>query len=285
MIHRPRFVSMFGRRMKSFYYVQLRVLITSLSLCYLTEVRSQNWTKVFESDASVDFVTLDNLGNVYAIHASEIKKYKSDGSVLAQFSNISLGNISQTDVTNPLKILLFYKDYFRVQFVDNMLAERQGMIDLQQMGHYQVSSICTSFDNGFWVFDQLNFDLVRYNQELLETHRSKNINQVIGYEFIPVWMMEANNWLYLSVPEKGILVFDIYGTYYKTIPIKGLTTFQVAGDLIYYLEGGSAFVYHQRTLQTSQLTLPMPASYFRVEGKLLLVKPIDAKSFSVWKMP
>ena len=249
----------------------------------LTPTLSQNWkvTQTITDDFS--YFTTDNLENVYTARKHELKKYKPDATLWQRFSDISLGDISFVDATNPLKLLLFYKDFSRIQFLDNMLAERSPVIQLQSLGYDQTVATCTSFDNGFWLFDQLNFELVRFNQELVITQDVKNLNQIVGYEFVPNFLTESNNWLYLNVPEKGILVLDIYGTYFKTIPIVGLNEFEVAADLIYYLEGGKPMAYNMKTLQTETLELNELSTQFRLEKGLLFTQPAtQAKMIKIW---
>ena len=230
------------------------------------------------------FFTTDNLGNLYTVRKHELKKFKPDGTLWLRFSDISLGDINFVDATNPLKLLVFYKDFSRIQFVDNMLAERSPVIQLQQLGYDQTVVSCTSYDNGFWLFDQLNFELVRFNQDLFQTQDIKNLNQILGYEFAPNFLTEHNNWLYMNIPDKGILVFDIFGTYYKTIPLLGLTEFQVYNDLVYFLMNGKPNVYNMKTLQTFSLDLPDSISKFRIEKEKIFTTQTDQKdSIRLWK--
>ena len=51
-------------------------------------------------------------------------------------------------------------------------------------------------------------------------------------------MIEKDNRLFLNNPGTGILVFDVFGTYSKTLPILNLKTFQVVDNsVVYYKEG------------------------------------------------
>ena len=47
-------------------------------------------------------------------------------------------------------------------------------------------------------------------------------------------MREINNWVYLNDPKRGILVFDNFGAYYKTIPITGVDYFQIKEDRVFH---------------------------------------------------
>jgi hypothetical protein len=261
---------------------KLSLLLLLILVCWKAQAQSVLPIGAVKDEFS--FFTTDNLGNIYTVRKHELKKFKPDGSLWLRFSDISLGDISFVDATNPMKILVFYKDFSRIQFVDNMLAERSPVIQLQQLGFDQSVVSCTSYDNGFWLFDQLNFELVRFNQDLIQTQDVKNLNQILGYEFTPNFLTEHNNWLYMNIPDKGILVFDIFGTYFKTIPLLGLTEFQVYNDLVYFLMNGKPNVYNMKTLQTFSLDLPDSISKFRIEKEKIFTNQIDQKdSIRLWK--
>ena len=69
-----------------------------------------------------DFYT-DNLQNIYLISAAtnQVKKLNSNGDSVAVFNNtLRYGKIYSADVTNPLKILLFYKDFSTILIVDRL---------------------------------------------------------------------------------------------------------------------------------------------------------------------
>src|SRR5438552_190098 len=69
-----------------------------------------------------DYFTADNLGNFYTVREDELIKYLPNGKMFARYSNLKLGSISAIDVTNPLKILLYYRDFQQIIFLDNQLS-------------------------------------------------------------------------------------------------------------------------------------------------------------------
>ena len=72
----------------------------------------------------------------------------------------------------------------------------------------------------------------------------------------PDFMIEQNNKLFLNDSTKGIYVFDVYGTYNKTISIKGLTHFQINNDELIYFKGGKMKSYNLKTLEEAEINLP-----------------------------
>ncbi len=226
----------------------------------------------FEVAVKADFFTSDNLGNAYTVKGHEIFKYLPNGKLFNRYSNLMLGNITSVDATNPLKLLLFYKDFSKIQFLDNQLAENRGVISLQDLGLEQSTLACISFDNGFWVYDQISFSLIRFNQAFDKVQEARNINQNIGYEPQPNFLVESGEWVYLNNPETGILVFDIFGTYFKTIPMKSLNSFQIEAENLLYFKEGKLLSYNLKTLQEAEVQLPQDEiQMLRVEKEKLMI--------------
>ena len=207
-------------------------------------------------DIKSDFITSDNLGNVYIIKREELTKYDPNGNLFQQYSSKRLGKINAVDVSNPLKILVFYKDFSTIVFLDGMLAETANPINLNGLMLEQASLICTSNNNCFWVYDPVSFQLVRVNQYLSKIQQTGNLVQQLGVSLNPNFIMESNNWVYLNNPETGVLVFDIYGTYFKTIPLLSLSSFQVIDNKIVYFEASKMINYDLKTLESNVFSLP-----------------------------
>ena len=188
-----------------------------------------------------DFVDLDNLGNVYIVKNDQVKKYNNKGALIKIFSNKRLGSISSIDVSNPLRILLFYKDQSSILFLDSQLSEQNDKIDLNQINLEQSALACTSINNSVWLFNKQNCELIRLDKSRFIN--TGNLNNLLSLELNPVFMLEYNNFLYLSDPLIGILIFDIFGTYYKTLPIKSVNKFNIVAGKIYYLKDNKLFAY------------------------------------------
>jgi hypothetical protein len=201
---------------------------------FIVAINAQEFVLESKIPIKGEEITTDNLGNWLVINHDQITKFRSNNREPYFYSNKRLGRITSVDATNPLKILVFYLDFSLIVFLDNTLSENGPSLQLKNLNLEQASVVCTSYDNGFWVFDQQNFLLLRFDNHLRETSRIKNLHLIVGRQIEPDFMVEHENRLYMNDPASGILVFDIFGTYFKTIPIKGLNRFQVVGDFIYY---------------------------------------------------
>lgn len=220
--------------------------------------------------------TTDNLQNVYVYERSTIKKYNPDGKLQYTYSDKTYGDITSIDVYDPMKIMVFYKGFPQLIFLDNTLSQNGAPVDPSVLGYPLASLACVSHDNGVWFYDPQVSQLVRFDINLNPTEKTGNLNQALGIVINPVSLIENNSYLYLSDTAQGILVFDGFGTYYKTIPLKKLTDYEVRGDDMFYLQGKKLHTFHLKTITEDSGTLPDSlATQARVEKNMLFEKYND----------
>ena len=212
--------------------------------------------KVIKS--KIDLYTTDNIGNVYLVNGDEVKKYNSKGELLKVYSNKKLGKISSIDATNPLRVLLFYKDQSQLVILDSQLSPNGNPIDLLGMNLEQSDVVCSSFNNGLWLFNRQNNELVRLNQSLEKVVNTGNLNALLSADLKPNFIIENGSYLYLNNKSDGIYVFDIYGTYYKTISLLNLNHFQVNDNALYYYKDSVFAKYDMKLLAVSDSVFAKP---------------------------
>ncbi len=196
-----------------------------------------------------DYFTTDNIGNTYLVNGEELIKYNNTGVLFKKYSNKRYGNITKTDATNALKILLYYKDFQQLVFVDNQLSQNGDVISLEQLGYEQTELVCSSFNNSFWIYNKQNNELVRFNENSQPVAKTGNLKQTLRANIKPNFMLEHNSYLYLNCPDNGVYVFDIYGTFTKIISIKNLENFQVSNNILYYFKDRQLVMYNSKTFE------------------------------------
>jgi hypothetical protein len=200
---------------------------------------------------------IDNLDNVYILTTNDqLKKYKPAGDSLAVYNNVrKFGKIYSIDVSNPLKVLLYYKDFSSIVVLDRMLAVR-STIDLRRKNILQVAAIAQSYDNNIWVFDAMDNKLKKIDDQgnvLLET---PDFRQALGEAIAPQQIIDHNKQVYLYDPENGLYVFDLYGTFKRKIPLKGWDNVNVTDKFILGISNQSLQAYNISTLIQSQQKFP-----------------------------
>ena len=181
------------------------------------------------------YFTTDQTGSYYDIYQNQIIKIGRNGQRQFTYSNNILGEITSVDVSNPMKILIFFKDFSKIAILDNTLTEQGSVVDLNEVSLEETSLVCSSYNNGIWYYNPLKFQLTRIEHSILSVNISANISNLLNKNIQPNFLVEFNNRLFLNDPIYGILVFDIYGAYLKTIPIFGLTSFQVKENYLLYV--------------------------------------------------
>ncbi|HNW88323.1 MAG TPA: hypothetical protein PKN48_01595 [Bacteroidales bacterium] len=212
--------------------------------------------KISGSEVSGSYMAADNLGYIYLINESTLTKFDKDGLLLFTYTELSDGKISAVDVGDPLKIMIFNADFGKIKYLDNKLSLKKDFILLSDLGYPNATLISGSYDNGFWLFDPLTNQVVRFDKNLKATHNSGNISDIAGLETNPVFMTETDNILYLNDPANGILVFDRYATFMRLLPIKNLRSFQIFSNQIVFLEGNKLKMFDLKTFEESGFSIP-----------------------------
>ena len=208
-----------------------------------------------EIEVTSKSITSDYLGNVYTIDDNEITKYSAAGVLISSFSDKNAGTITSVDASNPLRVQVFYQDFGQIIYLDDVLSVIGSKISLIEQGLDQATLSCSSWDDGIWLYDPQDFELKRLGSDLRLSHQSGNINQLVGIEANPNFIIEKNNFVYLNDPLTGILVFDQFGAYYKTLPVRGIDRFQVSGEQVFYLQDGKLMSYNMQTFQHANLPI------------------------------
>ncbi len=202
-----------------------------------------------------DWIKVDNVGNVYLVKGDEIIKFNAKGDLVKTYSNKKYGKISSLDVSNALRILVFYKDFSQIVILDSQLSENGENISLEDLGLEQCDLSCSSFNNGIWLYNRQNSELVRLTSDLKRTVSTGNLNAILETELHPNFIVENNGFVYLSNPQTGIFVFDIYGTFSKNIALKNLKEFTVDNNCIYFYQDKKIQSFDHKLLNTMSLEL------------------------------
>ncbi len=222
---------------------------------------------------SFRFMTTDNLGTLYLIKEDQsIEKYDATGRIQKQVNHKVYGKLHSMDATNPFEIYLYYRDMGKVVFTDNQLSIR-GEIELNTY-LLMPSALARSFDNGLWIFDLSDMELKKFSKNMLISQHSGNILQVgDGKSFEIREIQDQETKVYLNNAAAGILVFDNFANYLKTLPFPELESWQVHRDVLYFKKGEQLLRYDSRFLTTDTLDLPVSSGwkYFRISGDYLFL--------------
>ncbi len=200
-------------------------------------------------------IAIDNFGSFYAASNNAVMKFSSDGKFLFRYEEFKYGKIGMVDVNNPMKLLVFYPDFMTVMTMDRFLAPI-NTYNFFDLGYQNISAVASSNDGRIWFYDNIEFKLKKIDEGGKVFRESQALNVVLEQAPNPNFMMERDNKVYMNDPNIGILVFDIFGSYEKIIPLKGLGKFQVLQGQIIYFDNHQLNAYNSFTLELKSLSLP-----------------------------
>jgi len=197
--------------------------------------------------------TVDNLNYIYLFtQAGQLKKLKPNGDSMAVYNNVRrYGKMYSIDVSNPLKVLLYFKDFGTVVVLDRLLGQRD-VLDLRRSGLLQVKAISLAYDNGYWVFDEQEGKMKHLNESGAIIDQFTDFRLLFDSMPSPQVITDQNKNLYLYDESKGIYIFDYYGAFRRKIPYTGWKDFMVINNLVFGRTEKTLFRYDPAALDLKQ---------------------------------
>ena len=211
--------------------------------------------KVLKGDI-VNF-TVDNLDNIYILNSrNQIKKYNANGDSVAIFNDVKkFGKATLVDVSNPLKVVLYYKDFATVVMLDRFLNVL-NTIDLRKQNIFQARAIAQSYDNKIWVFDELENKLKKIDEDGKLLQETPDFRLLFDRAVMPTKIFDENKYVYLYDSLRGINVFDYYGALKNNIIITGWQNFKVTGKYIFGSKADTLYRYDISNFMYDEWTMP-----------------------------
>ena len=229
---------------------------------------------------------VDMLNNLYLVTATnQLKKINPNGDSLAVFNDVKrYGNPTLIDVTNPLKVLLYYKNFSTVVMLDRLLSQRNS-INFRQQNIFSVKAIATSYDNNIWLFDEQDLKLKKIDETGKLLSETTDWRLLMNEVPAPEKIIDANNFVYLYDADKGFYIFDHYGTFKNNLPFLHWENISVGSNGLAGFLGKQYYSYQLQSMALKTYTLPV---FFRdyssiraMNGKIYLLKKEGVEIYSV----
>ena len=232
------------------------------------------------------YLNVDILDNIYLITTgNQLKKLNSHGDSIAAFNDVKkYGNPSYIDVNNPLKLLVYYKNYSTVVILDRLLTQR-NTINLRKQNIFSVKAIATSYDNNIWLFDEQDLKLKKINEEGNLIQESSDMRQLTDSVPSPQQIIDIDDLVYLYDDKKGFYIFDHYGALKNTIPFLNWSDIAISGNRMMGFSERKLYSYQLNSLNLKTYQLPSFFSDYdaikAVNGKVYLLKKDAVEIYSV----
>jgi hypothetical protein len=233
-----------------------------------------------------NFMEVDILNNLYLVTAgNQLKKMNDQGDSMGVFNDVKkYGNPSLVDVNNPLRTLLYYKNFATLVMLDRLLSQRNS-INFRKQNIFSVKAVANAYDNNIWVFDEQDMSLKKINEDGKVLQQSTDWRLLMSEVPSPVTIIDANNFVYLYDPAKGFYIFDYYGTYKNNLPFLKWSSISISNGMLAGFSGNQFFLYQLQSLNLRTYTLPVFFKGYSVikamNGKIYLLKKDGIYIYSV----
>lgn len=182
----------------------------------------------------VSSFAVDNIGELFLITPeNQLKKYNEKGDSIGVFNQVTTyGTLSYVDVQNPWKALLYYKNFSTIVLLDKYLNVSTS-INLRKQNIFRVKAITGSYDNNIWLFDEQDSKLKKIDDN------GKVLSETVDFRLLfdslpdPEKIIDRDGFVYLYDNQKGIYIFDYYGSLKSRLPFLNWTGMDVIGKTIY----------------------------------------------------
>lgn len=265
---------------------QQKPLATVLPTVSSTPKQESNFTLIKTIKGNFSYLNVDVLDNIYVITSSnQLKKINANGDSAGIFNDVKqFGNPSLIDVNNPLKILVYYKNFSTVVILDRFLTFRSS-INFRKTNIFKVNCITTAYDNNIWIFNEQDFTLTKINDDGTVISKTNDFRQIFDKAPTPSTMYDNEGYIYLYDPVEGFFIFDYYGSLKNSYPFLNWTNIAITNNYLYGFTNNTIQTYTLRTLTTHSYTLPAYLAMYKsikaINGKLYLLKDTGIEIYKI----
>lgn len=227
-------------------YLLLLILCSQVFVAQSQNIKTQFINKIpLNAD---QFIGVDTFENYYYVIGTALYKKTTNNTYV--YNNTSLGGNYSVDLSNPLKIVLFYRDFNTVVILDNRLNELTDSINFSaETFGKNVASVSLSSNNNLWLYSLDDNILSLWNYETKKTifntqplsfyeENFEASEQISSYTYC--WMISNN----------GILQFNEYGSFVNDLFLPDVENvvpylngyFYIKDAMVYYNSNGESTV-------------------------------------------
>ena len=202
--------------------------------------------------------TVDNLGELYIINTdNQLKKYNEKGDSIGVFNQVTkYGKLSYVEAQNPWKAILYYQDYSTIVLLDKYLNVLTN-INLRKQNIFKVKAVTTSYDNNIWLYDEQENKLKKIDDTGNKLFESVDFRNLFDSVPTPQKIIDNDGFVYLYDPEKGLYIFDYYGSFKGKLSFLNWKDITVIDKSIYGFDQQNLYRYAPPIPDVKTFALPV----------------------------
>lgn len=247
----------------------LEILLISILFSAPTLFGQKTNTESFTTNAEI--FDIDNLGFCYFVEGNKITKTNAEFKELFEYSDKSYGDITDLDASNPFRLLLFYKDFNTVVFLDNKLAPLRDPIMLDDLGFFAIDAVCSSSSGSFRVYDNQTGSVVTVGNDLRILQTGTNLYSIANDQKATK-IRETANYVFVQLENGYILRLDKFGNYANSFFSGEGISFDCINDDVYIINNSEVNGYSSTNEKIFYYNFEsVPVKDFKIKGKNLYI--------------
>lgn len=238
-----------------------RFVVTIVFTVFFGCVSVAQHDTIFRFERSFDYpiksFTVNSLGELFLINTNnQLKKIDEKGDSAGVFNMVTkYGKLSYVEAQNPWRTILFYKNFSTIVLLDKFLNVLNN-INLKKTNIFKVNAVTSSYDNNVWLYDEQDNKLKKIDNDGNILFESFDMRRVLDSVPSPVQLLDADGFLYMYDPEKGLYTFDYYGALKNRLPFLHWKNFAVINKTLYGFDSRSFYTYPLNSFDLKQYPLP-----------------------------
>ena len=201
-------------------------------------------------------ILLDSVKNIYIVSRNKFLKFDNKGKEIAFFDSQVNEKISFADVSNPMKILLYYEGENKIIFSDNYLSKIGDEIQLEELGFSGNLFISVSEAGYYWIIDRSDLSVHKFNSDFKLLFSSILFEPKNEIDFFTV----SANKLFLKTTDGSVYVYDDFGNFLYKLKKTIKSDFNITGNIISYYDASLNSVISYDFYSGNEKTIPLPDS-------------------------
>jgi hypothetical protein len=228
-------------------FIKQALLLIIFCVAFLLKTEAQDdslFNFLQKIEYPISSFAVDNLGELYTINTdNQLKKYDERGDSVGVFNQVTkYGKLTYVEAQNPWKVILFYQNFSTIVLLDKYLNVL-GNINLRNKNIFRVKAVTTSYDNNLWLFDEQDNKLKKIDDAGNLLSESVDFRLLFDSLPTPQKILDRDGFVYLYDSQKGIYVFDYYGSFKSKLSFLNWTNFSVIGKTIYGFDKENLYKY------------------------------------------
>lgn len=234
----------------------MKTLISILITLSIAINQSDNIRLIKSIEGDFNAIKVDELGNMLVTNRKKhLIKLSPKLDTMFVFSEKN-SEVNQFQVQNALKILVFNESLNTIQYLDKTLSHTSGDISLDAAQVKLSSALGVSRDNNFWVYDENEQMLKKFNINLNEISSSGSLLNITGKSWFPQSLYEMDNKVFVIDSIKGIMEFDFFGNFLSQYNTMITGTLKTNKSQFLYIKNDTLII--QDKVLSTRKKIPLP---------------------------